>query len=180
MSYLHLGDTGVESVDTLRISKLAAIRLTTTGLHVLLSCMSLTACCQTTAVELATRACPTLFTLATACLCVSVSVCVCVPLLSTPDGALPARQDACIHTHMCVCVCVCVYIHAMLSTPDVLPSVSLLLQVTGYLVFINIITGAGAIIPAMLIAPTTARHEAKKLLYHTTQVSSKCGLSQAA
>ena len=72
---------------------------------------------------------------------------------------------------MCVCVCVCVYIHAMLSTPDVLPSVSLLLQVTGYLVFINIITGAAAIIPAMLIAPTTARHEAKKLMHHTTQVS---------
>lgn len=53
-------------------------------------------------------------------------------------------------------------------------AVKLLLQVTGYLVFINIITGFGAIIPAMLIAPTTARHEAKKLMYHTTQVS--CGL----
>ena len=44
-------------------------------------------------------------------------------------------------------------------------------QVTGYLVFINIITGASAVIPAMFIAPTTARHEAKQLMYHTTQVS---------
>ncbi|KAL3160682.1 hypothetical protein ABBQ32_010593 [Trebouxia sp. C0010 RCD-2024] len=41
--------------------------------------------------------------------------------------------------------------------------------VTGYLVLINIITGAGAIIPAMLIAPTTARQEAKQLMYRTTQ-----------
>ena len=46
-----------------------------------------------------------------------------------------------------------------------------LLQVTGYLVLINIITGGAAIIPAMLIAPTTARHEAKQLMYRTTQVS---------
>lgn len=44
------------------------------------------------------------------------------------------------------------------------------MQVTGYLVLINIITGASAIIPAILIAPTTARHEAKQLMYHTTQV----------
>ena len=44
-------------------------------------------------------------------------------------------------------------------------------QVTVYLVLINIITGAGAIIPAILIAPTTARHEAKQLVYQTTQVS---------
>ncbi len=50
--------------------------------------------------------------------------------------------------------------------------VSVHLQVTGYLVFVNVISGAGAIIPAMLILPTTARHEAKQLMHHTTLVRS--------
>lgn len=40
--------------------------------------------------------------------------------------------------------------------------------VTGYLVFINLISGASAIIPAMLVWPTTARHEAKQLMKQTT------------
>ncbi|DBA89188.1 TPA: hypothetical protein ACH3X1_016339 [Trebouxia sp. C0004] len=40
--------------------------------------------------------------------------------------------------------------------------------VTGYLVFINVISGASATIPAMLVWPTTARHEAKQLMKHTT------------
>lgn len=44
------------------------------------------------------------------------------------------------------------------------------LQVTGYLTFVNVISGASAIIPAMLILPTTARHEAKQLMQQTTLV----------
>ncbi|KAL0048452.1 hypothetical protein WJX82_003571 [Trebouxia sp. C0006] len=40
--------------------------------------------------------------------------------------------------------------------------------VTGYLVFINVISGASAIIPAILVWPTTARHEAKQLMKQTT------------
>jgi len=45
-------------------------------------------------------------------------------------------------------------------------------QVTGYLVFINVISGASAIIPAILVWPTTARHEAKQLMKQTTLVAS--------
>ncbi len=45
-------------------------------------------------------------------------------------------------------------------------------QVTGYLVFINVISGASAIIPAILVWPTTARHEAKQLMKQTTLVGS--------
>ncbi|KAL0043113.1 hypothetical protein WJX79_009702 [Trebouxia sp. C0005] len=40
--------------------------------------------------------------------------------------------------------------------------------VTGYLVFINVISGASAIIPAMLVWPTTARHEVTQLMKYTT------------
>lgn len=65
----------------------------------------------------------------------------------------------------------CVQTHVMSSMLDATSPTESYMQVTGYLVLINIITGAGAIIPAMLIAPTTARQEAKQLMYRTTQVS---------
>lgn len=43
-------------------------------------------------------------------------------------------------------------------------------QVTGYLVFVNVITGIGAIVPPLTVLPSKARSEAMQLLQTTTKV----------